>query len=202
MITELKEKFGSNCMGLKINYQGEFHQRPKEKLRFCEAVSQAFRFPFLLLPENLACMGSMRSMGLLNDDSLLIKQIHHESKIDYPVIHYALKNIPHFHEPLKNVLMGMDENLEKEVQPDMFIVFLTPARVMNLMKEYALKVKQFPVVKPYIFLSICANVLVSTYQSGIMSISLGCPESRKFSGLADQQMVAGIPYNHGLKLLN
>jgi uncharacterized protein (DUF169 family) len=201
MITELKEKLGPDCMGLKINYHGEFHQTPKRKLRFCEAVSQAFDYPFLLLPENLACMGSMRSIGILKDDSLLVKQIRKESKIDYPVIQYALKNIPHFNEPLKNILMGMDENLEKEVQPDMFIVFLTPARIMNLMKEYALKVKQFPAIKPYIFLSICANVFVSTYQSQIMNISFGCPESRKYSGLSNQNLVAGIPYSHCLKLL-
>ena len=201
MITELKEKLGPNCMGLKINYQGEFQQTSGRKLRFCEAVSQAFCYPFLLLPENLACLGSLRSIGILKDDKLLVKQIHKESKIDYPVIQDALKNIPHFHEPLKNVLMGMDENLEREVQPDMFIVFLTPARLMELMKEYALKVKQFPVIKPYIFLSICANVFVSTYQSRIMSISFGCPESRKYSGLTNEELVAGIPYNHCLKLL-
>lgn len=41
--------------------------------------------------------------------------------------------------------------------------------------------------------SVCADVTALTYLSGEMNISLGCDGSRKFSGIAPDEMVMGFP---------
>lgn len=41
--------------------------------------------------------------------------------------------------------------------------------------------------------SVCADAVAQPYMSGKPNISLGCDGSRKFSGIADDEMVIGIP---------
>ena len=41
--------------------------------------------------------------------------------------------------------------------------------------------------------SVCADTCAQTYQNGQINFSMGCDGSRKFSGIADGEMVMGIP---------
>jgi uncharacterized protein (DUF169 family) len=41
--------------------------------------------------------------------------------------------------------------------------------------------------------SVCADATAQTYLTGKLNVSLGCDGSRKFSGIADHEMVMGIP---------
>jgi uncharacterized protein (DUF169 family) len=41
--------------------------------------------------------------------------------------------------------------------------------------------------------SVCSDATAQTYLSGAINVSLGCDGSRKFSGIADDEMVIGIP---------
>lgn len=171
-------------------------------MRFCEAVSKAFDRPLLIRSADLKCHGSKRSMGLTMNDRTLVENIHQESGIDREVIWQAVKDIPHLEKPIENILLGIDSQMEKEIQPDMYIVFLQPAQVMELMKDYALKLKEFAVIKPYTFMSVCGNVFVNTIKSRVLSISFGCPDSRQYAGLTNDLLVAGIPYESSKKLFS
>ncbi|MEE4177913.1 MAG: DUF169 domain-containing protein [Bacteroides sp.] len=204
MISLLKKKYGRLCLGLKVDYHGSetpirFHDEP---LRFCEAVNKAFDRPLLIKPADLRCMGSKRSMGLTMDERALVENIHQESGIDREFIWQAVKDIPRLEKPIENILLGIDSQMEKEIQPDMYIVFLQPAQAMELMKDYALKLKEFAVIKPCIFMSVCGNVFVNTIKSRVLSISFGCPDSRKYAGLTDDLLVAGIPHESCKKLFS
>lgn len=204
MIGLLKEKYGPYCLGLKVDFrEKETHiPVPQAPLRFCEAVRLAFEKPLLIKPEDLKCPGSKRSLGLFIEDENLMENIHQESGIDPGVIKKAVNDIPSLEKPVKNILLGIDEKMEKEVRPDLFILFLQPDRVMELMKLYALKLKQFPVIRPFSFMSVCGNVFVSTYKNRDFSISFGCPDSRNYAGLADDLVVAGIPYESCVALFS
>ena len=41
--------------------------------------------------------------------------------------------------------------------------------------------------------SVCSDAVAQTYLSGRPNFSLGCDGSRKFSGIADEEMVMGFP---------
>lgn len=195
MITELRKRFGAKCIGLKVNYNKEITYSPIKPVRFCEAINDAFKTPLMFNPSNLTCMGARRSMGLLNDDKDLIEHISAESGISNQTIKRAIHDIPKMNTPIHNVLLGISEGLEKEIQPDMYILYVSPKDVMELMREYTLKTDEFPEINPFTFLSVCGSVFISTFKSSKMSVSFGCPESRKFGGVKDNLMVVGLPYN-------
>jgi uncharacterized protein (DUF169 family) len=156
--------------------------------------------PLLFHPQNLICEGAKRSMGILKHDEELVQHIAQESEIASQLIRQAIHDIPRFDVPVENILMGIDEELEKEVHPDMYILFISPKDTMDLMREYALKLNQFPLISPYTFLSVCGNVFVNTYKHRTMSISFGCPESRSFGGVKDNLVIVGLPYYSCLQL--
>ncbi len=200
MISKLKRRFGPFCTGIKVNYEKEFVNSPLKTLRFCEAVNDSFHTPILFNPENLSCLGSKRSLGIFNNDDDLIQHISQESQVIPKTVKYVLDDTPILDTPVENILLGISEEMEKEVQPDMYIMYILPKNVMNLMKEYTLKLNKFPVIKPYTFLSVCGNIFVRTYRFGVMSASYGCPESRKYGGVKDNLVVVGIPYDKCLQL--
>lgn len=204
MIKVLKENYGQNCLGLKVNCREKNFPgfNLKSPIRFCEAVKEAFNKPLLLRPMDLKCHGSKRSMGLAIDDKALVENIHQESGIDREVIWQAVRDTPRLEKPIENILLGIDSQMEKEIQPDMYIVFLQPAQAMELMKTYSLKLKEFAVIKPYTFMSVCGLVFVNSIKNRVVSISFGCPDSRQYAGLTDNLMVAGIPHEICIKLFS
>lgn len=202
MILDLRRLYGPKCLGLKVNYNKDFDYSPIKPIRFCEAVNDAFKTPLLFNPQNLICHGAKRSLGLLMDEKDLIKHISSESNIAMQTVKKALSNIPKMNTPIHNILMGIEEEMEEKARPDLFILYLEPKQVMDLMREFTSKTNEFPILKPFSFLSICGNVFISTFKSANMSISFGCPESRRYSGLKDNQLVVGLPYNQALQLLS
>jgi uncharacterized protein (DUF169 family) len=202
MISLLKRRFGSKCLGLKVNYNKDIAYSPIKPIRFCEAVNDAFKTPLLFDPQNLICIGGRRSLGLLLDDKELAQHISAESGIALQTAKRALNEIPKMNTPIHNVLMGIDENLEKEVQPDLYILYISPKEFMDLSRDYILKTNEFPIVKPFSFLSVCGNVFISTFKSANMSVSFGCPESRSYGGVKDNHVVVGLPYNRCVQLFS
>lgn len=201
MISELQNIFGKTCMSLKVNAESGLAPAYTKQARFCEMVGEAFQTTFYVNPLQVKCPGARRSFGLLKHDFELIDHVHEESRINKSTITKAINEIPRLEKPPENILMGISENLEKTTQPDMYIIFAQPVKVMQLMKLYALKLDAFPVIKPYTFMSVCANVFVNTYLNHVISISFGCPESRKYGFLKEDQAVVGIPFNTSLKLI-
>lgn len=202
MILELKKQFGPKCIGLKVNYNKEFRYSPAKSIRFCEAINDAFRTPLLFNPLNLSCFGAKRSLGLSQDDKELIKHISEETNIANQTIKKALIDIPKMNTPIHNVLMGINEKIEHDERPDMYIMYIDPKQLTDLSRRYTRVTNDFPVVQPFSFLSICGNIFISTFKSARMSISFGCPESREYGGLKDNQLIVGLPYNQAVQILS
>lgn len=51
-----------------------------------------------------------------------------------------------------------------------------------------------PSIPPYSLLSVCGNVFANSYINQAISISFGCPESRKFGGIGENEVVLGLPF--------
>lgn len=202
MIAELKKRYGNKCTAIKLNYEGTCVNTPSIKMRFCEAVNYSFNIPLLLKSSCLSCMGSQRSFGLFKSDEELIAHISNESKASSQTIKKALQNIPVFEVPVRNIFLGIQHNMEDIILPDMFIIQIKPKDAMDLMKLYIVKTNTFPVLQPYPFLSVCGSVVVGVIKLKQMSVSFGCPESRKYGGVIDENVIVGIPYNICNQLFN
>ncbi|MBN1788867.1 MAG: DUF169 domain-containing protein [Bacteroidales bacterium] len=202
MISELKRRFGYKCSGIKLNYIGSYINTPLVELRLCEAVNHSFNVPLLLNYRNLCCEGSQRSLGFEKQDRELISHISEESHVLSQTVKKALQNIPVFDKPIKNIFLGIQDEMEERIQPDLFIMHVRPKEAMELMKQVMVITNTFPVIKPYPFLSVCGGILVNTIKNKQMSISFGCPESRKYAGVDDSDVIVGIPFKICEKLIN
>ena len=194
MINQVKQLFGNKSTGITINAE-EYNslRKPVNQLKFCEAVNYSFDTPILLNAEKIGCPGARRSLGIEDGGNELIKTISKNTKIPVSYVRNGLDNIPVIQTPISNIVLGLSEEMENKIQPDIFIAYTSPEIIMNFMHQAArLKIK--PYIAPYSLHSICGNVFARAYGKNVISISLGCPESRKFGGVNREEMIIGIPY--------
>jgi uncharacterized protein (DUF169 family) len=195
MIEQVKSLFGDKSTGIKLN-PGEFKSfnKPTREIKFCEAVSYSFNVPVEIDGENLGCSGARRSFGFDHNDKELSKIISQNTQIPVSYIKEGLNNIPVIKTPINNVILGVTGEMENEITPDIYISYTRPENIMSFMHQAA-RMKIQPFVPPYSLHSICGNVFSRAYENNQISVSFGCPESRKFGGVQPEEAIIGIPYN-------
>jgi len=194
MIDELIKRYGRKCSSINVDGPAEINA-PMGNMKFCEAVSHSFDSPVRIFNLNLGCPGARRALGFDKDINTLSKTISVKNNIPENFVFDALKNIPAAGKSIGHVNLGLDKALERKLRPDLFIMYVKPHLITKMMHILAAQ-KIRPVISDYSFLSICGNVFASTYFNQAVSISFGCPESRKFGGVDDDEVIVGIPYRY------
>jgi uncharacterized protein (DUF169 family) len=193
MINELKKNFGPKCSAIKVNGKAqEFLNLPPKKLKFCEAVSYSFDVPVKLINENLGCPGARRSVGFDISDQQLTQIISENNHISSPFISEALNEMLVLKD-VKHIHLGITEFFDDETRPDLFILYVTPDKITFVLHAMA-KQNIIPSISPYSLLSVCGNVFANCFINKAISISFGCPESRKHGGIGDNEVVLGLPF--------
>ncbi len=193
MIDELKNIFGTKCSAININGETtEFMNVPAKPMKFCEAVNYSFNIPVRLINENLGCPGARRCIGFDNNDRQLAQTITGNNKIPSSFIISALNSIPSLHD-ISHINLGVPGYMKKELTPDLFILYVKPERITRIMHALG-KGKIMPSIPPYSLLSVCGNVFANCYINQTVSISFGCPESRKYGGIEQDEIVIGLPF--------
>ncbi|MBA7548025.1 hypothetical protein ES705_40471 [subsurface metagenome] len=193
MINELKIKFGKKCSGININGTVSKINIPSKQMKLCEALNYSFNVPIQMNKNNLDCPGARRSIGYDKDNYKLAKTISRKNGIPVSFITDALSNIPAFKDDVNHVNLGITEEMEEILPPDLFIMYVQPSKITEIMHLLA-KQKIQPSIPDYSLLSICGNVFANCYINQLLSISFGCPESRKNGGVDDNEVIVGIPY--------
>jgi uncharacterized protein (DUF169 family) len=198
MINKLKSRFGKRCSGIKINPPELGRVNVAEKqMKFCEAVYYSFKVPVQIDKNNIYCAGAKRNLGYGGNDDSLAKKIAGNNNIPLNFILSALQNIPALKKNEYKIVLGITEEMEKFVQPDVFIIYAKPASIMQIIHDYARKEIKAD-ISPYSLLSICGNVFIKSYMEGNINISFGCPESREFGGVDNEEVIIGVPYKMAL----
>jgi len=199
MIENLKKIFGQKCTSINVNFGlTEFINIPTKQLKFCEAVNYSFNVPVKITSENLGCPGARRCMSFDTSDSHLSKNISENNKIPIKFIRNVLYTIPKLN-GIKFINLGLTEYMEKEIHPDLYIIYIQPVVATTIMHSLA-KIKITPSVPPYSLLSVCGNVFSNCYKNNVVSISFGCPESRKEGGIENNEVVMAIPFQIAAEL--
>jgi len=200
MTDRLKRLFGSKCTAININGESDsFINIPSRQMTLCEAVGQSFKVPLRLNGDNLVCPGARRSVGFDADHEQLIKEISGHSHISERYISYALQTIPAL-TGIRHINLGLTESVENILQSDLFIMYVKPFIITDLMHNLA-KSEIRPSMPSYSFLSVCGNVLANCYLNQVISISFGCPESRKHGAIGNNEIVIGLPFKVAEELL-
>ena len=201
MINKLKKYFGPKCTSLYVNSDfKEFINIPLKQMKFCEAVDQSFKVPLRLNAGNLGCPGARRCIGFKNDNIQLASKISDEHNIPVEFIHTALEKIPTL-KGISHIDLGLTECIENDLQPDLFIMYVKPFKITELMHKLS-KMALIPSVPPYTFLSVCGNLFANCYLNQKVTISFGCPESRESGGIGENEIVVGLPFSIAENLLH
>jgi uncharacterized protein (DUF169 family) len=201
MIEQLKMKFGTKCSAIGVNkeWTGTF-QQPSKPLKFCEAVNYSFQESVKLGKQDIGCRGARRSLGFDNDDSALARFISSNNNIPVQFIENALREIPKL-KNINNVFLGIDEDMEKKIEPDLYIIYVQPLMVTKLIHNLA-KIGIRPFVSSFSLLSVCGNIFSHCYKNNTVSLSFGCPESRKYGGIEKNEVVLGFSSEYALNVIS
>ena len=201
MINKLRQHFGNKCTSVYVNskFTG-FINTPLKQMKFCEAVEQSFKVPLRLSTGNIGCPGARRSIGFENNKKKLIKEIHEHSNVSPDFISDVLNTIPSVR-GITHIDLGLEEHCENVHKPDLYILYVQPFMITDLMHKLA-KSEIIPSIPPYLFLSVCGNIFANCYLNKVVSISFGCPESRKNGGIGKNEIVVGLPFKVAVKLAN
>ena len=196
MIDELKKKFGNKCSSIKINGGVmTLGNIPKFPITFCEALNYSFNVPIQIDSKNIGCPGARRSIGFDKDNEKLVKTISENSNIPESFINNALSDIPTLSCDVRNINLGMTREMEETHTPDLYIMYVQPSKITEMMHLYA-QYKIQPSIPTYSLLSICGNVFANSYVNQLISISFGCLESRKNGGVDDNEVIVAVPYQY------
>jgi uncharacterized protein (DUF169 family) len=144
--------------------------------------------------DKIGCPGARRSTGIDTNKMELAAFISENTKIPTSYILDAFENIPTFDSDFSHLNLGITEDVEKSLPPDIFIAYVAPSTITRIMHVFAQQNIQVA-IPPYSLLSVCGNVIANTYINKTPSISFGCPESRKHGGVQNDEVVVGIPAN-------
>lgn len=123
MVNQLKTKFGNKCSGIKINADIDFFvNNPVKKLTFCEALNYSFDVPLMLHKDNICGIGTIRTFGFIENDKNVAKEIARNKNFPVSAVKNILSQIPHLNIPVENVVMGITEELEEVVDPDLYVI--------------------------------------------------------------------------------
>ena len=193
MLEKMKDFFGPRCSAIKINGDNyAFLNQPQREVKFCEAVYHSFQLPLQIDASIVNCPGARRSLGFDHSSGDLAGLISTNTAIPYKYINKALEDIPVISTPINNLILGITEDLEEEIYPDIYITYTQPDKVMKLMHLLARK-KMQPLFPAYSIHSICGNVFSRALEQQRITVSFGCPESRQFGGVKEDEVIVGIP---------
>jgi len=201
MIIKLREKYGKKCSLVSINGIAPKTNIPSHKMRFCEAVSCSFKIPIQLSAKNLGCQGARRNFGYYRNEEQLIKNLADSNGVPELFASEALTEIPFFKKAVKEINLGITEELESYIKPELLILYLDPFQINKLIADLA-RIEVKPYFFPYTFLSVCGGILTNAYFNQHVSLSVGCAESRRYGGVKNDEIVVGMPIKIVKQLLS
>jgi uncharacterized protein (DUF169 family) len=198
-IKMFQEYFGVRGVGVKFYTGGidtsSFDFLKLKDAKFCQAVKLARNHQILLDRDSIACKGARYALGFeqgVKED--LVDAIQLKREVSREIAEQLVDNIPRIENSLyTHIGLNVDD-------PDIFIFYTVPKVFMEILKVYQRNGNNLEVNLSSIT-AMCGNVAVQTYLTKKICISFGCNDSRKYGGVADEELIVGIP-KEGIKQLN
>jgi len=185
----------SDSTWVAIKFEKEIIANDIEPVRFCEAVYKAQKKPISLSLPNICCDGAKRCFGWLKDNDVkLAQRLSEKTSIGQDVACELIKSVPVLNEEFSGISLGRD------IDGDVYISYASPESAMKLVRSWQTITGHNLDTEISGIMSVCGNVAVKSYIDQKISISVCCPDSRKYGGIAKEQLVIGLPYKVALRI--
>ncbi len=169
-------------------------------IRLCEAISRSFQENLQLSCKDLECAGALRCLGLLRNETQMALKMSERTGIPIERVTRIIDETPRFETPTTGIELGKIEC------PDILLAYLKPCGAMKLLRQWQQMTGQRLELKLSAFTSVCTAVVLSAGsenngQSGSLTFSFGCPDSREYGGVPEDRLIAALPLGLVKKLM-
>jgi len=164
-------------------------------LRFCEAVYKANNENLSLSLNQICCDGARRCFGWLkNKEVKLAKGLSEKTGIEQDAAYELIRSVPVLNEKISGIYLGND------IEGDVYISYAGPESAMKIVRCWQKITSCNLDTEISGIMSVCGNVAVKSFTKQKISISFGCPDSRKYGGIEKGELVVGVPHNIAFSL--
>lgn len=161
---------------------------PDRETRFCEAVSRGGEGEWILTADRMCCQGAQRSLGWLKGANReLAWQLAEKMRTSVTVAAKAISEVPVLPDGFEAVWVGTD------TEPDVYVSYVLPETAMQIVRAWQRLFGDSPQVRVSGIMSVCGSAVVNSYVSHAISLTSGCPDSRKYGGIRPEQLVVAMP---------
>jgi len=167
---------------------GDLHPRPADQVRFCEALARAAEGEWILTPESVCCAGAQRCFGWLpGTDRDLAWDLAEKLGVSATTAGTAIADVPTLPGRFDAIWVGTD------TAPDVYVSYVVPETAMRIVRTWQrIYGKSLP-VKVSGIMSVCGSAVVNSYVNHTISLTFGCPDSRRYGGIGPEQLVIALP---------
>jgi len=185
----------TNSDWVAIKFEKEILANDIEPVRFCEAVYKAQKKTISLSLPKICCDGAKRCFGWLKDNDVkLAQRLSEKTGIGQDIACELMRSVPFLDEKFSGISLG------KDIDGDVYITYASPESAMKLVRSWQKVTGRNLDTEISGIMSVCGNVAVKSYIDQKISISFGCPDSRKYGGIARDQLVIGLPHKVALRI--
>jgi uncharacterized protein (DUF169 family) len=178
-----------------IKFKKQISGNDIRPLRFCEAVYKANNENLSLSIKQVCCNGARRSFGWLkNNDMKLAQALSEKTGIEQNAAYELIRSVPVLNEKISGISLG------KNIEGDIYISYASPESAMKLVRCWQKMTGRNLDTEISGIMSVCGNVAVKSFTKQKISISFGCPDSRKYGGIVKGELVVGVPHNIAFSL--
>jgi uncharacterized protein (DUF169 family) len=161
---------------------------PGGVLRFCEAVCQVGHACIDLSPALIRCDGAKRAFGWIkNKDETLALHLSEKSGMSGDRAQELVRQVPALGYPYAGLRIG------DCVNPDVLVTYARPEAAMRLVRLWETATGYSLHADVSSIMGVCGNAVVKAYMSQSISISFGCPDSRRYGGIQPEELVIAVP---------
>lgn len=172
------------------------YQKADKKTRHCQYIQDARLngFKGFATQEEHLCKGGAGVMGVEPLPEIVASGSTYHKLGNFKTAEGALETVTDMPKMEERFYASVYAPLEAaDFEPDSVVIICTPKQALRVTQAY-LHLTGGRVSSDYSGIqSLCSDAVVAVKQRGIPNMTLGCNGSRKNSGIADDELIIGIP---------
>jgi uncharacterized protein (DUF169 family) len=172
------------------------YQKVTEKHRHCQFVQDARlkgMIGYATRPEHL-CRGGAAVMGIEPSPEIVSDGTTYQKLGNFQTVEGAVETVSAVPKTGEQFYASVYAPLEKaEFDPDVVVIIATPRQALRLSQAYLYATGGRFAADYSGIQSLCADAVVAVRERGVPNMTLGCNGSRKYSGIAEDEVAFGIP---------
>jgi uncharacterized protein (DUF169 family) len=99
----------------------------------------------------------------------------------------AITRVPVLPEGFEAVWVGSD------TAPDVYVSYMPPETAMEVVRSWQRVFGETLTVQVSGVMAVCGSAVVNSYVNHAVSLTFGCPDSRRYGGIRPEQLVMAMP---------